>query len=104
MPDFYSQNRCVCSTRSHGPLLCAFCLSFHFKNKVSHKEAFKYFNRRMRFFIRQACVCRHFAILPRVYAHIAPRQNDKMAAHTSLANKKRILRLKYLRSKYRLEL
>ena len=31
MPDFYSQNRCVCSTRSHGPLLCAFCLSFHFK-------------------------------------------------------------------------
>ena len=42
MTDFYSQNRCVCSTRSHGPLLCAFCLSFHFKNKVSHKEAFKY--------------------------------------------------------------
>ena len=41
MNDFYSQNRCVCSTRSHGPLLCAFCLSFHFKNKVSHKEAFK---------------------------------------------------------------
>ena len=41
MTDFYSQNRCVCSTRSHGPLLCAFCLSFHFKNKVSHKEAFK---------------------------------------------------------------
>ena len=32
MTDFYSQNRCVCSTRSHGPLLCAFCLSFHFKN------------------------------------------------------------------------
>ena len=31
MTDFYSQNRCVCSTRSHGPLLCAFCLSFHFK-------------------------------------------------------------------------
>ena len=30
MPDFYSQNRCVCSMRSHGPLLCAFCLSFHF--------------------------------------------------------------------------
>ena len=34
MTDFYSQNRCVCSTRSHGPLLCAFCLSFHF-NSVS---------------------------------------------------------------------
>ena len=32
MTDFYSQNRCVCSTRSHGPLLCAFCLSFHFKS------------------------------------------------------------------------
>ena len=32
MTDFYSQNRCVCSTRSHGPLLCAFCLSFHFKD------------------------------------------------------------------------
>ena len=31
MTDFYSRNRCVCSTRSHGPLLCAFCLSFHFK-------------------------------------------------------------------------
>ena len=31
MTDFYSQNRCVCSTRSHGPLLCAFCLSFHFQ-------------------------------------------------------------------------
>ena len=30
MTDFYSQNRCVCSTRSHGPLLCAVCLSFHF--------------------------------------------------------------------------
>ena len=44
------------------------------------------------------------AILPRVYTHVAPRQNGKMAAHTSLANKKRILRLKYLRSKYRLEL
>ena len=33
MTDFYSQNRCVCSTRSHGPLLCAFCLSFHFNAK-----------------------------------------------------------------------
>ena len=33
MTDFHSQNRCVCSTRSHGPLLCAFCLSFHF-NKI----------------------------------------------------------------------
>ena len=32
------------------------------------------------------------------------RQNGKMATHTSVANKKRILRLKYLRSKYRLEL
>ena len=35
MTDFYSQNRCVCSTRSHGPLLCAFCLSFHFKLRES---------------------------------------------------------------------
>ena len=34
MTDFYSQNRCVCSTRSHGPLLCAFCLSFHFNAKI----------------------------------------------------------------------
>ena len=34
MTDFYSQNRCVCSTRSHGPLLCAFCLSFHFNGSV----------------------------------------------------------------------
>ena len=32
MTDFYSQNRCVCSTRSHGPLLCAFCISFHFNS------------------------------------------------------------------------
>ena len=31
MTDFYSQNRCVCSMRSHGPLLYAFCLCFHFK-------------------------------------------------------------------------
>ena len=36
MTDFYSQNRCVCSTRSHGPLLCAFCLSFHFKTFQTH--------------------------------------------------------------------
>ena len=35
MTDFYSQNRCVCSTRSHGPLLCAFCLSFHFKRALT---------------------------------------------------------------------
>ena len=35
MTDFYSHNRCVCSTRSHGPLLCAFCLSFHFKYFLS---------------------------------------------------------------------
>ena len=34
MTDFYSQNRCVCSTRSHGPLLCAFCLSFHFNDDI----------------------------------------------------------------------
>ena len=37
MTDFYSQNRCVCSTRSHGPLLCTFCLSFHF-NAPRHKN------------------------------------------------------------------
>ena len=36
MTDLYSQNRCVCSTRSHGPLLCAFCLSFHFNINVKH--------------------------------------------------------------------
>ena len=39
-------------------------------------------------FIRQACVCRHFAILPRCDVGIYSRQNGKMAAHTSLANKK----------------
>ena len=40
MTDFYSQNRCVCSTRSHGPLLCAFCLSFHFKapHDIGHSQ------------------------------------------------------------------
>ena len=38
MTDFYSQNRCVCSTRSHGPLLCAFCLSFHFNNHCGKKN------------------------------------------------------------------
>ena len=38
MTDFYSQNRCVCSTRSHGPLLCAFCLSFHFNLKIEYKS------------------------------------------------------------------
>ena len=30
MTDFYPQNRGVCSTRSHGPLLYAFCLCFYF--------------------------------------------------------------------------
>ena len=40
MTDFYSQNRCVCSTRSHGPLLCAFCLSFHFKCYILIREEF----------------------------------------------------------------
>ena len=48
MTDFYSQNRCVCSTRSHGPLLCAFCLSFHFNasNKLLLYNSFItcYFN------------------------------------------------------------
>ena len=42
MTDFYSQNRCVCSTRSHGPLLCAFCLSFHFKCTVYHRNEARY--------------------------------------------------------------
>ena len=37
MTDLYSQNRCVCSTRSHGPLLCAFCLSFHFKMSMGQR-------------------------------------------------------------------
>ena len=30
LTDFDSQNRCLCSRRSHGPLFCAFCLCFHF--------------------------------------------------------------------------
>ena len=38
MTDFYSQNRCVSSTRSHGPLLCAFCLSFHFKKSYFNQD------------------------------------------------------------------
>ena len=33
--DFDSQNRCLCS-RSHGPLLRAFCLCFHFKMSMVH--------------------------------------------------------------------
>ena len=41
MTDFYSQNRCVCSTRSHGPLLCAFCLSFHFKLTAIYNKKVK---------------------------------------------------------------
>ena len=41
MTDFYSQNRCVCSTRSHGRLLCAFCLSFHFNIKQLHCKHIK---------------------------------------------------------------
>ena len=32
MTDFYPQNRGVCSTRSHGPLLYAFCLCFYFND------------------------------------------------------------------------
>ena len=31
LTDFDSQNRCLCSRRSHGPLVYAFCLCFHFK-------------------------------------------------------------------------
>ena len=44
MTDFYSQNRIVCSTRSHGPLLCAFCLSFHFKIEVSFQITGNFFD------------------------------------------------------------
>ena len=33
MTDFYPQNRGVCSTRSHGPLLYAFCLCFYFNHQ-----------------------------------------------------------------------
>ena len=48
------------------------------------------------------CACRHFAIL-RGAMWVYSRQNG--GTHkASLANKKCILRLKYLRSKYRLEL
>ena len=42
MTDFYSQNRCVCSTRSHGPLLCAFCLSFHFNDLYNTSDVLKF--------------------------------------------------------------
>ena len=53
MTDLYSQNRCVCSTRYHGPLLCAFCLSFHFKY-ISEKSCvlvllLKYITKVLRF-------------------------------------------------------
>ena len=44
MTDFYSQNRCVCSTRSHGPLLCAFCLSFHFNGILDGVKARRHDN------------------------------------------------------------
>ena len=30
LTDFDSRNLCLCSRRSHGPLLCAFCLCFTF--------------------------------------------------------------------------
>ena len=41
LTDFDSQNRCVCSMRSHGLLLCAFCLCFHFKKQdMVHEDAF----------------------------------------------------------------
>ena len=30
LTDFDYQNQCLCSRRSNGPLLCAFCLCFHF--------------------------------------------------------------------------
>ena len=39
LTDFDSQNRCVCSMRSHGPLLCAFCLCFHFKMSMVSTHA-----------------------------------------------------------------
>ena len=60
----------------------------------------KYFYRKMRFLFAKLALC-----VPPFYCeytHIAPRQNG--GTHkASLANKKRILRLKYLRSKYRLD-
>ena len=34
LTDFYSQKRCLCSKRSHGPLLRAFCLCFYFKQVI----------------------------------------------------------------------
>ena len=75
---------------------CAFlCNVFDLHHSQSSKRYFdrKYFNRRMRFCIRQAYVCRHFAAS--IYTHITLRQNG--GTHkASLANKKRILRLKYL--------
>ena len=35
--DFDSQNRCLCSKRYNGPLLRAFCLCFHFTNKMKSR-------------------------------------------------------------------
>ena len=35
LTDFDSQNRCLCSRRSHGALLRAFCLCFHFKFQLN---------------------------------------------------------------------
>ena len=43
--DFDSQNRCLCSRRSHGPLLRAFCLCFHFKVSVLTVESGLSFSR-----------------------------------------------------------
>ena len=34
LTDFDYQNRCLCSRRSHGPLLREFCLCFHFNHAV----------------------------------------------------------------------
>ena len=103
MTDFYSQNRCVCSTRSHGPLLCAFCLSFHFKGMCPkiplcvfafiHKQTyFEYYTLTLRLasLVKRAVIyaywmkelfdiCRenvsHMATLPSVARHVIHADN-----------------------------
>ena len=44
LTDFDSQNQCLCSRRSHGPLLCAFCLCFHYNNFMKFSILLFFYN------------------------------------------------------------
>ena len=87
---------------------CAFlCNMFYLHHAQSSRRYFdrKYFNRRMRFLFAKLALCVPPFCCEYIYPHCTAAKWQNGGTHNaSLANKKRILRLKYLQSKYRLEL